>query len=159
VRKAKELQSQKIQLKNMAIFYRSNYLSKSIEQALITENIEYKLFGSLRFYERQEIKDVLAYLKIIVMNDDIAFNRMINLPSRKIGDAAKQKILDLSLKKKKSIMNTVLEHFGELPLSPLAKSNLKTFLLLIKKYRIATRTNKPSVVVLSFLKEVGYVEM
>ena len=159
VQKIKELQSQKIQLKNMAVFYRSNYLSKRMEQALITENIEYKLFGSLRFYERQEIKDVLAYLKIIVMNDDVAFNRMINVPSRKIGDNAKHKILTLSQKKGLSIMGTIWKHFDELPLTSVAKSNLKDFMVLIQKYRIATKTNKPSAVLLSFLKEVKYVDM
>ena len=159
VRKIKELQSQKIQLKNMAVFYRSNYLSKNIEQSLITENIEYKLFGSLRFYERKEIKDVISYLKIIVMNDDVAFNRMINIPSRKIGEIAKENILALSQKKGLSIMNTVLSHFDELPITKMAKTNLKRFLRIIKKHRIAINTNKPSDVLLSFLKDVGYVDM
>ena len=159
VRKIKELQSKKIQLKNMAVFYRSNYLSKNIEQSLITENIEYKLFGSLRFYERKEIKDVISYLKIIVMNDDVAFNRMINIPSRKIGEIAKENILALSQKKGLSIMHTVLSHFNELPLSKIAKANLRNFLKIIKKHRIAINSNKPSDVLLSFLKDVGYVEM
>ena len=159
VRKVKELQSQKIQLKNIAIFYRSNYLSKNIEQSLILENIEYKLFGSLRFYERQEIKDILAYLKIIVMNDDVAFNRMINVPARKIGDSARRKILELAQKNNTSIINTVLKNFKTLPLTKIAKENLKKFILIIKKHRIALATNKPSQVLLSLLKDVGYIEM
>lgn len=73
--------------KDMAIFYRTNAQSRSIEDALVKSNIPYKVFGSFYFYKRKEIKDLLAYLKLIANpSDDVSLERVINEPKRKIGD-------------------------------------------------------------------------
>lgn len=73
--------------KDMAIFYRTNAQSRSIEDALVKANIPYKVFGSFYFYKRKEIKDLLAYLKLIANpSDDVTLERVINEPKRKIGD-------------------------------------------------------------------------
>ena len=73
--------------KDMAIFYRTNAQSRSIEDALVKANIPYKVFGSFYFYKRKEIKDLLAYLKLIANpSDDVSLERVINEPKRKIGD-------------------------------------------------------------------------
>ena len=73
--------------KDMAIFYRTNAQSRSIEDALVKANIPYKVFGSFYFYKRKEIKDLLAYLKLITNpSDDVSLERVINEPKRKIGD-------------------------------------------------------------------------
>ncbi len=72
--------------KDMAIFYRTNAQSRSIEDALVKANIPYKVFGSFYFYKRKEIKDLLAYLKLIANpSDDVSLERVINEPKRKIG--------------------------------------------------------------------------
>lgn len=73
--------------KDMAIFYRTNAQSRSIEDALVKANIPYKVFGSFYFYKRKEIKDLLAYLKLIANpSDDVSLERVIDEPKRKIGD-------------------------------------------------------------------------
>ena len=73
--------------KDMAIFYRTNAQSRSIEDALVKDNMNYKVFGSFYFYKRKEIKDLLAYLKLIANpSDDVSLERVINEPKRKIGD-------------------------------------------------------------------------
>lgn len=73
--------------KDMAIFYRTNAQSRSIEDALVKSNIPYKVYGSFYFYKRKEIKDLLAYLKLIANpSDDVSLERVINEPKRKIGD-------------------------------------------------------------------------
>ena len=73
--------------KDIAIFYRTNAQSRSIEDALVKANIPYKVFGSFYFYKRKEIKDLLAYLKLIANpSDDVSLERVINEPKRKIGD-------------------------------------------------------------------------
>ena len=73
--------------KDMAVFYRTNAQSRSIEDALVKANIPYKVFGSFYFYKRKEIKDLLAYLKLIANpSDDVSLERVINEPKRKIGD-------------------------------------------------------------------------
>ncbi|NTS76732.1 DNA helicase II [Catenovulum sp. SM1970] len=77
----------KQKLSEIAILYRSNAQSRVLEEALISSQIPYKIYGGLRFYERQEIKDALAYLRLINnRQDDAAFERIINTPARGIGD-------------------------------------------------------------------------
>jgi len=72
-------------LKDIAILYRTNYQSRSVEEALLQAGIPYKLIGGFRFYERKEIKDILSYLKSIFNPDDIiATKRIVNTPTRKI---------------------------------------------------------------------------
>ena len=70
----------------VAILYRINSQSRAIEDALMREGVAYKIVGSVRFYERKEIKDALAYLKLIVNPfDDVSLRRVINVPTRGIG--------------------------------------------------------------------------
>jgi DNA helicase-2/ATP-dependent DNA helicase PcrA len=71
--------------KDMAILYRASYLSRNIEQTFIREKIPYVIWGGVRFFERKEIKDALGYLRLVALDDDMAFKRIANVPSRKIG--------------------------------------------------------------------------
>ena len=73
-------------LSDFAILYRSSYLSRAIEQQLLAQKLTYTIWGGTRFFERKEIKDAISYLKLIANNnDDVAFERIINVPSRKLG--------------------------------------------------------------------------
>ncbi|MCK5807166.1 MAG: UvrD-helicase domain-containing protein, partial [Mycoplasmataceae bacterium] len=85
------LRKERTQLKDVAILYRANYQSNALERALINENLNYVIYGGVKFYQRQEVKDALAYLKIIASNDEVSMRRMINIPSRKIGKVAQSK--------------------------------------------------------------------
>ncbi len=91
-----------------AIIYRTNAQSRNIEEALVREGMPYQIYGSLRFYERVEIKDLVAYLKIFANEaDDISLKRIINLPARGIGKKAVDQIEIDSIKKKQSMMVTI----------------------------------------------------
>lgn len=80
-------QTQGKELNNCAILYRSNAQSRVLEEVLLQMNLPYCIYGSMRFFERQEIKDTLAYLRLITnRNDDAAYERIINTPTRGIGD-------------------------------------------------------------------------
>lgn len=70
---------------DIAILYRSNYVSRFIEQGLLEANIPYVVYGGIGFYERMEIKDVLAYMRMVSVGDDLSFKRVINVPRRKMG--------------------------------------------------------------------------
>lgn len=83
-------------IKNIAILYRTNSCSRAIEEALIKENTIYKLFGSIKFYQREEVKDALAYLRVIHDGSEISLLRIINKPSRKIGNVTIEKLLSAS---------------------------------------------------------------
>jgi DNA helicase-2/ATP-dependent DNA helicase PcrA len=77
----------------MAVLYRSNYLSKFIEDALINTSIPYYIYGGVKFYQRKEIKDILAYLRLVShFDDELSILRVINVPSRKIGETTLDKI-------------------------------------------------------------------
>lgn len=74
---------------DFAVLYRSSFLSRGIEQALLREKIPYSVWGGVRFFERREIKDVVSYLRLIDSDsDDMAFTRVVNLPSRKFGQTS-----------------------------------------------------------------------
>ena len=90
---AKLKQFGKLQYKDIALLYRSNYITMDFEQALTRYQIPYKIYGGTKFYQRREIKDVLAYFHLIVnTKDDISFSRIMNVPKRGIGDTSEQLI-------------------------------------------------------------------
>jgi len=98
---------------DIAILYRSNYVSRFIEQGLLKENIPYIVYGGVGFYERMEIKDVLSYLRLICYEDDLSFQRVINIPRRKIG---KTKINFLKMhaeQEKLSMYQTLKKHIKD----------------------------------------------
>lgn len=83
--KIAELHRNGNQYSQIAILYRSNYLSRTLEKGLMDQRIPYIIYGGIRFYERMEIKDALCYLRMLVTQDDLAFQRIINRPKRGIG--------------------------------------------------------------------------
>ena len=87
------LQHNNVSLKDMAILVRAGFQTRSFEERFLTLGIPYRVIGGLRFYERAEIRDAIAYLRILtVPQDDLAFERIVNLPKRGIGQATMQQI-------------------------------------------------------------------
>jgi DNA helicase-2/ATP-dependent DNA helicase PcrA len=83
--------------RSFAILYRTNAQSRSFEEALRKRNIPYRIYGGLSFYQRKEIKDIVAYLRLIINNaDETAFNRIINYPPRGIGNTTLAKITEVA---------------------------------------------------------------
>ncbi|MEJ7660527.1 MAG: 3'-5' exonuclease, partial [Hymenobacter sp.] len=79
----------------VVVLYRTNAQSRIVEERLIQAGLPYKIVGGVRFYERKEIKDMLAYLSIIHNpNDTLAFRRILNVPTRGIGDKAVQAVVE-----------------------------------------------------------------
>lgn len=86
-------QEQGNSLSDTAILYRSNAQSRVLEEALLTRSISYRIYGGLRFFERQEIKDALSYLRLVAnRRDDAAYERVVNTPTRGIGERTLEKI-------------------------------------------------------------------
>lgn len=95
----------------IAILFRVNALSRSIEEGLNRAKIPYKLIGAMRFYERSEIKDLLSYLRLIVnLDDDFSFMRIVNRPKRGIGKVTQGKLNALAQNLHKSCIKCVLEN-------------------------------------------------
>lgn len=96
------------QWSDFAILYRTNAQSGPFEQVLVQEGIPYKIFGAFRFFDRKEVKDIVSYLKYIINpRDNVALKRIINIPSRKLGDTTIKKIEDTAISQEVS-MNEVL---------------------------------------------------
>lgn len=108
VSEIKDLEANGYRKKDIAVFYRTNAQSRSIEDKMVKENIPYKVYGSYYFYKRKEIKDLLAYLKLIANhNDDISLKRVINEPKRKIGDKTIENIETMAMIENKSMFDVI----------------------------------------------------
>ncbi len=97
VDRIRNLEQQRIPLKNIAILYRTNYQSRAIEEALLRTGMPYKLVGGFRFYERKEIKDIISYLRFCFnLKDELSINRVINVPTRKMGTKSVALLFDMA---------------------------------------------------------------
>ena len=115
-----------------AVLYRSNSQSRVIEEALIQANIPYRIYGGMRFFERQEIKDALAYLRLIAnRQDDAAFERVVNTPPRGIGDRTLDTIRQITRTRSITLWQAVQVTLNEEQLSGRSASALLRFVELI----------------------------
>ncbi|MBD3282512.1 MAG: AAA family ATPase [Candidatus Portnoybacteria bacterium] len=132
-KKIKEFSKKGFNLNDFAVFYRTNAQSRALEESFIQNNIPYKLIGGTKFYQRKEIKDIIAYLKFIQNNDEISMERIINTPRRGIGKITLKKIQTQGIKKqtKKEIkefynlIQNLKEKSKKTPLSELIKELTK----------------------------------
>lgn len=132
---SKLVDSGKYCYKDVAILYRMNALSRLLEEELINSRIPYTIYGGLKFYDRKEIKDILAYLKLIVNpSDDVALKRIINVPKRSIGLKSIEKIEIQANIKGESLFSALLD-YEELDLSTKTKNSIKNFLLTISSLK------------------------
>jgi len=101
--------------RDIAVFYRTNSLSRALEEAFRREGIAYQLVGGVKFYERKEVKDLLAYLRLLVFDrDEISLMRILNVPRRGLGQKAQEKLAEL-LKEGKSVKEALLTLADNLP--------------------------------------------
>ena len=121
-------------LKNseIAILYRTNAQSRVFEEHLRRHNIPYRIYGGLSFYQRKEIKDMIAYLRLTInFRDNEAFKRIINYPKRGLGDSTIQKIIDMADANNISMWEAI----SHVPLAARAKNKLLNFGLMIDDFR------------------------
>jgi DNA helicase II / ATP-dependent DNA helicase PcrA len=167
---AKEVQilvNQKgIDPQEIAIFYRTNAQSRIIEDALRQNKIAYRVVAGIKFYERKEVKDLLAYIRVVVNEkDSLALSRIINIPVRGLGPRSLRKIEDEALKLELSLWQMLelivknRDEYKYLKLSAKILSSLQSFVELIQEVKILESQNeKPSVCYEKLLMESGYYE-
>ena len=115
-----------------AILYRTNAQSRVIEEMLMRESVPYKVLSGLRFYDRKEIKDIIAYLRVVYNpNDDVSLARIINEPKRKIGNATLEKARNIAREKETSLYD-VISHADDYPEFKTAIKKLLSFSEIIK---------------------------
>ncbi len=119
-------------LAECAILYRSNAQSRVLEEALLQASMPYRIYGGMRFFERQEIKDALSYLRLIAnRNDDAAFERVVNTPTRGIGDRTLDVVRQTSRDRQLTLWQACRELLQEKALAGRAASALQRFMELI----------------------------
>ncbi|MGB2698234.1 MAG: UvrD-helicase domain-containing protein [Candidatus Zixiibacteriota bacterium] len=129
------LDGSSVALKDFVILYRTNAQSRVLEQKLRDNGIPYVIVGGVRFYQRKEIKDVLAYLKVLVNpNDLVSWKRIINIPPRGIGDKTFAKLEEYSFENNLTFLK-VLENVEKIPeISPRLGNSVKEFFRTIKEF-------------------------
>lgn len=139
--------------RDIAILYRSGFLSRFAEQALSGAGIPYELYGSVRFYERMEIKDVLAYLKLIAYNDNEALMRVVNTPKRMFGKTKVERLKMLAEERGVSYYDALCENVD---IPEFKRSSVKELVLLIEEMRSKYKGRTVSETLSEVLVKSGY---
>ena len=144
---------------DFAILYRTNAQSRAMEDALRKRDIPYRIFGGLSFYQRKEIKDILAYLRLVVNDkDEESLKRIINYPSRGIGQATIDKIVIAARSYKVSLFEIITRAEElELKINSGTLSKLSKFSRLIKRFQIENEKLNAFEIADLIIKNVGFV--
>ena len=157
-KKVLDLKAQGVDYKDIAILYRANYLSRSMENSCMAFGIPYKLIGSLKFLQRQEIRDLLAYMNVIVnKNDEFSLRRIINVPKRGIGASSMAKIDNYAEQYGLSLFEA-LKNIDMIGVSKKIITNIHLLTQLIEKY---SQTEQYSIedLIVGIYKDSGYESM
>jgi len=144
---------------DIAVLYRINALSRLFEQEFSSRDIPYIVVGGVGFYERAEIKDIIAYVRLLINpDDDLALKRIINNPRRGIGLNTMEKIEELAKSANKS-MYKIISNDKQLPLRLKRIQALSKFVEMIEKFKLNINDIKPSELIQELLEETGYLRM
>ena len=156
VDRVKRLHEQGVNYRDMAVLYRTNALTPALEAELKSQRVPYAVIGGLKFFERKEIKDALAYLSAISNGrNDEAVRRVLNLPSRGIGDKTELKIAQLARANDLSFRQA-LSHSSELGLGPKLSASVASFADLLNELEALTVTDGPADLLKLTLERSGY---
>ncbi len=152
----------KYSLNNITILVRAIFQTREFEERFLKIGMPYRILGGIKFYERAEIKDCIAYLRLIYQEkDDLAFERIVNNPKRSIGDSTLKSVHEFSKKHSLCLEISSKKMIEENLIKPKAKIGLNIFLDLIKKWRTDLNIKKINHVKLlqTILDESGYSAM
>lgn len=144
--------------RDFAIFYRTHAQSRVVEESFLRANIPYRIFGGLRFYERKEIKDTLAYLKLLDNPDDsVSFKRIINVPKRGLGDKTTSRIEVFAEEQDIGLLEAA-GRIGETGISARAKAGIDEFVAIINDLRELRKTTTLTQLIRLVWKKTGYIK-
>ena len=145
--------------KDFAVLYRANAQARAIEDALNRSQIPYNIYGGTKFYERKEIKDLVAYLRVLQnVQDDISLKRIINVPKRGIGLRTIEKIEDRASLRQESIFSVLLDVDTNSDISTKARANINGFVDLIGTLRVIKDAYSVSKLIEKVLDVTGYLD-
>jgi DNA helicase-2/ATP-dependent DNA helicase PcrA len=146
-------------LKDMAVLVRAGFQTRELEERFLKLGLPYRIVGGLRFYERMEIRDALAYIRLLVQPDDgLAFERIVNTPKRGVGEASIQMIHTLAREQGISLPRAA-EYFASHMAKGTAKTGLQAFFMVLARWRNLLNTHSHADVARIMLDESGYTGM
>ena len=154
------MMNQQLTAKAFAVLYRTNSQSRALEDALRKKNIQYKIYGGISFYQRQEIKNTLSYLRLLINpNDEEALIRVVNYPARGIGATTIDKLTIAANHYKKSIFE-LLTHLDkvELKINAGTKNKLQDFVNMILRFQIDAKTKNAYEIADLVVKQVQIIK-
>jgi DNA helicase-2/ATP-dependent DNA helicase PcrA len=155
-----ELQRAGEKLNEIAILVRASYQMREIEDRFVTLGLPYRVIGGPRFYERAEIRDALAYLRVINSPaDDLAFERIVNVPKRGLGDATVQLLHDHARKRRIPLFEAARTVVDTDELKPKARGSLRELVLSFDRWRVRREVTTHTELAEVVLDESGYTEM
>ncbi|HHV46772.1 MAG TPA: DNA helicase PcrA [Tissierellia bacterium] len=157
--KLMELIQSGFSLKDMAILYRTNAQSRAFEETFMRNNIPYRIVGGLRFYDRKEIKDIMAYLKVIQNpSDNVSLKRIINVPKRGIGNATIEKIEEYASNNDKSMYSVMMDIDKVKTLSSGPRKKVREFVGMINEFKALSEVLSVNELIEKILYSVGYIK-
>jgi DNA helicase-2/ATP-dependent DNA helicase PcrA len=152
--------STKYKASQIAVLVRAGYQTRAFEEAFIHSSLPYKVIGGMKFYERMEVRDSIAYLRICAnLDDDLALNRIINVPKRGVGEAAISSIYARSKQENISFFAAIKKSLAENSLKGKAKEALTNLVEVIEKTHEKIGISTLADLAKSLLSEVGYTAM
>jgi len=150
----------KYSLNSISILVRAIFQTREFEERFLKIGMGYRVIGGTKFYERAEIKDSVAFLRIVNQkNDDLAFERIINVPKRSVGDNTIKQLYEWARKNKKSLEDSAVELLQLNKIKPKAKLGLVKILNLFNKWRLDLKEKKHYELMEIILDESGYSKM
>jgi ATP-dependent DNA helicase UvrD/PcrA len=147
-------------LAEMAILVRAGFQTRAFEERLITLNVPYRVIGGVRFYERQEVRDAIAYMRLVVQPaDDLAFERIVNVPRRGVGEVALRTMHEAARAEGVPLMDAAARLVASGGLKGRVKEQLDALLRGFLRWRTLLETEGHVVTVATVLDESGYTEM
>ncbi len=150
----------KIRPRDIAVLYRTNSQSRNFEETFLRSSIPYIIVGGIEFYKRKEVKDILAYLKLLVNpKDDESFLRIVNFPARGIGDVSIENLKLIANRNEKSLFHSIPDLVEDKDVSERIKKNFQSFYNLISKYLTLVHQKNYYEVIKSFIDEIKILQV
>jgi DNA helicase-2/ATP-dependent DNA helicase PcrA len=155
---AREAQAETVE-STFAVLYRTNAQSRVLEDALRREGLRYRILGGVRFYERKEIKDTLAYLKLLINPaDDVALRRVINVPTRGIGKGVMEALADVEIDGAAPLWSKLTRGLDQQLFAPRAAASLRAFRDLVTQLTQMVGQDSVSIAIGKVLDRSGYLQ-
>ena len=147
------LQAQGVALRDICVLYRAHYASRSIEEAFVKAQIPYAIYSGVQFFDRKEVKDALAYLRMVIFHDDLSFERIVNVPKRNLGMRRMKFLRQYAEGNGVSLYRALVDNVDN---AIMKGTKARDFVELVERYTVAAESRPASELLSDLLDKSGY---